>query len=183
VQSMSSHFTSWRSILILSSYLRLCLPSDLLPSGFPTKPLYTPLLFLIYTTCTAHLILDLITWTILVKQYRSLSSSLCSFLHSPVTSFLLGPHIPLALSNESLLKNAFFQWFILNVVSLKFRKSGSAGVCVCVCVCAIIYLLCRCVCNNISPVPVCVCNNISPVPVCVCAIIYLLCRCVCVCVQ
>jgi hypothetical protein len=27
------------------------------------------------------------------KQYRSLSSSLCSFLHSPVTSSLLGPSI------------------------------------------------------------------------------------------
>ena len=27
------------------------------------------------------------------EQYRSLSSSLCSFLHSPVTSSLLGPNI------------------------------------------------------------------------------------------
>ena len=29
------------------------------------------------------------------EQYRSLSSSLCSFLHSPVTSSILGPNIPL----------------------------------------------------------------------------------------
>jgi len=29
----------------------------------------------------------------IIKQYRSLSSSLCSFLHSPVTSSLLGPNI------------------------------------------------------------------------------------------
>ena len=35
--------SSWRSILIISSYLRLGLPSGLFPSGFPTKTLYAPL--------------------------------------------------------------------------------------------------------------------------------------------
>ena len=34
-----------------------------------------------------------ITRTILGVEYRSLSSSLCSFLHSPLTSSLLGPNI------------------------------------------------------------------------------------------
>ena len=41
-----------------------------------------------------HLIfLDFITWTILDEEYRSLSSSLCSIVHSRVTSSLLGPNI------------------------------------------------------------------------------------------
>ena len=45
-------------------------------------------------TCPAHLILlDFITRKILSEQYRSLSFSLCSFLHSPVTSSLLDPNI------------------------------------------------------------------------------------------
>ena len=40
----------------------------------------------------AHLIiLDLTTQTILGEEYRTLSSSLCSFLHSPVSLSLLGP--------------------------------------------------------------------------------------------
>ena len=37
------HSTSWRSILILSSHLRLGLSSGLFPTVFPTKTLYSPL--------------------------------------------------------------------------------------------------------------------------------------------
>ena len=44
IQSITSHPASWRSILILSSRLRLGLPSGLFLSDFPTKTLYTPLL-------------------------------------------------------------------------------------------------------------------------------------------
>ena len=84
--------TSWRSILIFS-HLRLGFPTGLFPSCFPTRTLCTPLPSLIRATCPAHLILlNFTTRTILGKEYRSLSSSLCSFFHSPVTSSLLGPY-------------------------------------------------------------------------------------------
>ena len=42
IQSIYPHPTSWRSVLILSTHLRLGLPSSLFSSGFPTKTLYTP---------------------------------------------------------------------------------------------------------------------------------------------
>ena len=88
IQSIYPHTTSWRSILISSTHLRLGLPSGLLPSGFPTKTLYTTLSLPIRATCPAHLILlDFITRTILGEDYKSFSSSLCNLLHSPVTSY------------------------------------------------------------------------------------------------
>ena len=124
IQSLPLHPTSWRSILILSSHLCLGLPSGLIPSGFSTKTLYTPLFSHIHATRPAHLILlDLITWTILGGEYRSPSSSLCSFLHSFVTSSLLGPNILL----YTLFSNTLSLCFSLNVsdqVSHPYKTTG-----------------------------------------------------------
>ena len=55
IHTPTSHFLKIQ--LILSSHLRVGLPSCLFPSGFPTKTLYTPLLSPIRAACPAHLIL------------------------------------------------------------------------------------------------------------------------------
>ena len=92
VHTPTSHF--------LEIHLNIVLPSTpgspkwFFPSGFPTKVLYTPVVSPIRATCSTNpFLLDFITRKILGEQYRSLSSPLCSFLHSPFTSSLLGPNI------------------------------------------------------------------------------------------
>jgi len=91
---------------------------------FPHQnPVYTSPLP-IRTTFPTHLILhDFITRKILGEEYRSLSSSLCSFLHSPVTSSLLGPNIHL----NTLFSNTFSLRSSLNVkdqVSHPYTTTG-----------------------------------------------------------
>ena len=62
---------------------------------FPYQNSVFPLLSPIRATYPAHLThLDLITWLIFGKQYRSSSSSLYSFQYCPVTLSLLGPKYP-----------------------------------------------------------------------------------------
>ena len=76
---------SWRSILILSSHLRLSLPCGLSPSGFTTKTLYVCLSPLpqIRATFPAHLILvDLINSIWRRVQITELLNT--QLLHSPV---------------------------------------------------------------------------------------------------
>ena len=55
IHSIYPHPTSWRSILILSTYLRLGLPSGLLSLASSLRP-YTPPLLTHSTTCPTHLI-------------------------------------------------------------------------------------------------------------------------------
>jgi hypothetical protein len=69
IQSVSPHPSALRSILILSSHLRLGLPRGLSSSGLPTKFLYAFLLSLMRATCPAHLIfLDLLI--IIVEEHK-----------------------------------------------------------------------------------------------------------------
>jgi len=57
------------------------------------NPVYvSPLAHTRYMTYPSHSSY-FVTRKTLGEEYRSLSSSLCSFLHSPVTSSLLGPNI------------------------------------------------------------------------------------------
>ena len=88
VHAPTSHFLKIHLYIILPSTPGS--PKWCLSLKFPHQhPVYDCSLP-IRATCPAHLIfLDFITQTIMGKQYRSLSSSLCSFLHSHVTSSLL----------------------------------------------------------------------------------------------
>jgi hypothetical protein len=78
IQSMPPSPTFWRSILILSSHLLLGLPSVLVPSGFPTRTLHTPLFYLIRDICAAHLILEQIFHDAIYMRYMKWNALLLS---------------------------------------------------------------------------------------------------------
>jgi len=87
----------------LKNLLNITLPSELgfsewsLSLRFPHQNPVCASPLPICATCPAHLILlYFITRTIFGEKYRSLSSSLCSFLHSPFTLSHLGQNILLS---------------------------------------------------------------------------------------
>jgi hypothetical protein len=114
IQSTLSQPTSPRSILILSTYLCLGLPSGLFPSGFPTNNLYAFSPPPIRATYHFHLILLYLNILILLgEEYKSRSSSSCSFLHPPVTSSPLKSH------SEQKLSKQRHETLYINCVSIK----------------------------------------------------------------
>ena len=80
IQSIYPHPTSWISILILSTHLRLGLPSGLLPSGFPTKSLYPPLSLPIRTTCPPHISPHYLTKCTILGGEKFTEHKMCIFI-------------------------------------------------------------------------------------------------------
>jgi hypothetical protein len=112
------------SILILSTYLHLGLPSGLFSSSFPTKVLYELLFSLMRATLPSYLILlDLITLIILNEKYMLWSGTLCSTLQPPVTSYLFDPNILLS----TLFSNTLSLCSSLHVRDQVLHKYKTAG--------------------------------------------------------
>ena len=121
---MYSHLIPSRSIWLLSCHPCLGLPSC--PSSL-RSPSQNP----VCTSSVSHTFHlhspSHSSWsdtrTIFGEQYRSLSSSICSFLHSPFTSSLLGPNILLC----TLFSNTLSLRSSLNVrdqVSHPYKTTG-----------------------------------------------------------
>jgi hypothetical protein len=94
------HSNAWRSTLIYS------VPCGLFPSGFPTKTLYTSTLS--HCATWLSLILFYLISQITFGEYTPSSSSVCSLLHSTVTSSHLGPNIILCTLFSNILSTCSF---------------------------------------------------------------------------
>jgi hypothetical protein len=79
---------------MLFSCIHLGFLTSLFLSGFTTNNLYADHFSAIRATCPAYLIfLDFIILMILAEENKLWISSLCSFLHPPVTPSLCDPNI------------------------------------------------------------------------------------------
>ena len=109
------HVYAWVSQVV--SFLQVSSPKPCIHTSFSP----------IRATCPTLLIVEFITRTILGEEYRSLSSSLCSFLHSPVTSSLLGPNILVStlFSNTLNLRSSLNAW---DQVSHPYKTRGKITV-------------------------------------------------------
>jgi hypothetical protein len=104
IHSIKPHL---RCVLIFS---HLCLrrPSGPFPLVFLTKTLYACPFYPIRATCRAQLILDLIIQIIFGCEWKVRSSSLCSFLQPPITSFLFSLNVLLSILFSSTLSLCTF---------------------------------------------------------------------------
>ena len=91
----------------------------------------------IRVTWPAHLtLLYLINRIMLGEEYRSLTSSLCSFLHSPPISYLLGPNILL----NTLFSNTISLRSALNVSDQVSHPCKTTGKIIILCILLFIFL-------------------------------------------
>jgi hypothetical protein len=103
------HQTSWRYVSMLSSHLRLSLPSALFPSGLPTKHsmhLCSPHTYFMFHPSRSSRF-DHPNNTC----WESISFSLCSLLHAPVTLSLLVPNIVSFLESTHFWSLSIFRCF------------------------------------------------------------------------
>jgi hypothetical protein len=111
IKFMPPHSTSWRSSLYYPPIYAWVSPVVSFPQVSPPKTCTSFSPPLTRDTCSSHLILlDYIALSILAEEYRSLSSLLCSFLHSPFSlNILLKTYFqtPLAYVSPAMSANNF----------------------------------------------------------------------------